>query len=208
MLDIIYKDKDLLVVNKPAGLLVHPTKFSNEPTLTDELLKKYPEIRGVGEDPMRPGIVHRLDKDTSGVVLVARNPHYFSYLKNLFQTHEIKKSYLALVVGLLEGNGVIDKAIGLRPGTTMRSVYAKKMKMIKPAVTKWEAIKQFTKNNQVFTLVKLTPETGRTHQIRVHMAYIHKPVVGDYIYGPKKSPISFHRQALHAARLRQVRPAA
>ncbi|MEK7464495.1 MAG: RluA family pseudouridine synthase [Patescibacteria group bacterium] len=198
MLDIIYEDKDFIAVNKPAGLLVHPTKFSEDRALTDELLEKYPEIKDVGDDPLRPGIVHRLDKDTTGVVLVARNAHSFGYLKGLFHKHEIDKSYLALVMGSLEGNGVVDKPIGLRSGTTRRSVNAKDMKMIKPAVTKWYAMERFIKDNQVFTLVRLIPETGRTHQLRVHMAYIHKPVVGDPLYGPKKSPLSFYRQALHA----------
>src|SRR6266436_109346 len=126
---IIHEDKNFLVVNKPAGLLVHGVKVKNpgprtaEQTLVDWLLKNYPEVKTVGDDPaMRPGIVHRLDKETSGVMLVARNQKTFEYLKSLFQAGQIRKTYLALVLGKTPRDGIIEKPIGIRNGTLKRSV--------------------------------------------------------------------------------------
>jgi 23S rRNA pseudouridine1911/1915/1917 synthase len=202
---IIYEDPDIIVVNKPAGLMVHGVagKISTEPTLTDILLKKYPEIRKVGDDPaLRPGIVHRLDKDTSGVMVVARNQKSFEYLKSLFKGRDIKKKYIAVVSGVpKESHGVIDKPIGIQTGTTKRSVRAEKM--AKPAVTEYEVLKtaraedSFGKESS-FALLSVSPKTGRTHQIRVHLTSIGHPIVGDPIYGPKKQPSWASRLMLHA----------
>ena len=153
----------------------------------------------MGDAPqIRPGIVHRLDKDTSGVLIAARNQKFFDYLKNLFQNHEVKKTYLALVWGELKSGGVIEKPIGLKPGTVKRSVRARNMKMIKEAVTEYKPLNFLGKNGEKFTLVKLMPKTGRTHQLRVHMASINHPVVGDSLYGPKTNPWNLNRQFLHA----------
>ena len=224
-LEIIYQDKNLIAVNKPAGLLVHPTATSAEKTLTDWLIKKYPEIKNVGDDPKnRPGIVHRLDKDTSGIIVIARNQKYFDYLKNLFQEHKIKKTYLALVWGAVKNKtGIIEKPIFLKPGTTKRTVH--KGKMEKPAVTEYEVLKFFNPyksaihphKSATFSYLKVIPKTGRTHQIRVHLASIGHPVVGDSLYGPKKPdlrlpavsgvepskgiPFKLDRQFLHAKSL-------
>ena len=141
-IEVIYENKDIIVVNKPAGMMVHGVAghVSDEPALTDVLLKKYPEIRTVGDEPnMRPGIVHRLDKDTSGVMVIARNQASFEYLKSLFKGRDIKKTYVAVVLGVpKEKRGIIDKPIGIRTGTTKRSVESKKM--AKPAVTEYKVL--------------------------------------------------------------------
>ena len=203
---VIYQDKNFLAVYKPADLLVHKTVDSSEPTLVDWLLKKYPEIKNVGDAPeIRPGIVHRLDKDTSGVVLIARNQQYFEYLKNLFGSGGIRKNYLALVYGKVEPKtGIIEKPIYLKPGTTKRSVWQGKMK--KEAITEYEVIKSFKRQetrdkDEFFTLLKVSPKTGRTHQIRVHLASIGHPVVGDTLYGKKADPFNLKRLFLHAESL-------
>ncbi len=217
---IIYEDKNFLAIDKPAGLLVHPIqnkacpaslsearelRIKKEPTLVEFLLKKYLEIRNVG-DPLtdsgqanlRPGIVHRLDKDTSGVLLIPRNQKYFEYLKNLFQTRKIKKTYLALVWGEMKSKeGIIEKPIKLKTGSIKRTIWEGKDE--KPAITEYKVLKIL----KGFSLLEVIPKTGRTHQIRVHLASIGHPVVGDKLYGFKKRklPFSLDRQFLHAQSL-------
>jgi len=193
---------------------------SRERTLVDWLLEKHPEIKGVG-DPLadstsslqassgqvifdRPGIVHRLDKDTSGVILVARNQEYFEYLKKLFAEHKIQKTYLALVYGApREKKGRIDKPIALKSGTTKRTVHGGKME--KEALTNYELVRnikyQITNNKKsenAVSLLRVMPKTGRTHQIRVHLASIGCPVLNDPIYAPKKEKLGTGRLMLHA----------
>ncbi|MCP6720408.1 MAG: RluA family pseudouridine synthase [Patescibacteria group bacterium] len=206
MVEVVYEDNNFVAVNKPAGMLVHGRGNSKsqvadrEETLVSWLLRHYPKIKNVGDDPHeRPGIVHRLDKDTSGILIVALNQKTFNYLKKLFQEHRIKKTYIALVYGKLKGKGVIDAPIGLKSGTIKHSVRAKSMKMVKDAITEYRVIKHIEKNGKSFTLVSLIPKTGRTHQLRVHMNYIHHPVVGDTLYGPKNNTLGLKRQFLHAA---------
>jgi 23S rRNA pseudouridine1911/1915/1917 synthase len=201
---VVYEDKNFLAVYKPAGLLTHPihvrTASFKEPALTDWLLLHYPELKKVGDDPAwRPGIVHRLDRATSGVLLVPRNQKYFEYLKSLFQKGEVKKTYLALVFGDLHGKrGEIRKPIGIGKGLK-RSVRSEKM--LKDAVTIYE-VAEFKKiKGEIFTLLKVFPQTGRTHQIRVHLASIHHPVVGDVLYGPRREPDWVTRLMLHALSL-------
>ncbi len=205
---IIYKDKDFLAIDKSAGILVHGVakKSDSETTLVDWLLKNYPEIKGVGDEPeMRPGIVHRLDKDTSGVMLAARNQKAFDYLKKLFGNREIKKTYLALVFGKVNPPaggkiGIINKSIKIKSGTIKRTVW--KGKDEKTAVTEYEVIKllklKVNKGNQGFSLLRIFPKTGRTHQIRVHLASIGHSIVGDSLYGFKKNNFGLKRQFLHA----------
>ncbi|MFH1346971.1 MAG: RluA family pseudouridine synthase [Spirochaetota bacterium] len=216
---IIYKDKNFLAVYKPAGLLVHPvkvssSKFQASSALTDWLLENFPEVKNVGDSSiglgqanLRPGIVHRLDKDVSGIMLVARNQKYFKYLKNLFQTRQIKKNYLALVYGKIKSKiGIIDKPISIKSGTIKRTVYQGKDE--KGAVTEYRVIK-FLKlkvesdeeKEQIFSLVEVSPKTGRTHQIRIHLASIGHPIVGDTLYGKKTNPFSLKRIFLHAESL-------
>lgn len=204
--EIIYEDRDILAVNKPAGMIVHGIagRRSTEPTLADVMVARYPELRTVGDDPvLRPGIVHRLDKDTSGIMLVARNQRSFEYLKSLFQDREMIKTYVAVVAGVpAPEKGVIDRPIGIVNGTTKRSVHSEKM--AKQAVTEYEVVKRGEApdglgREQAYSLLRVRPRTGRTHQIRVHLASIGHPVAGDPIYGPKRQPPWVSRLMLHAA---------
>ena len=205
---IIYEDKNIIAVNKPAGLLVHPVSMQSKttaqpPTLTNWLVNHYPEIKDVGDPSAssgqannRPGIVHRLDKETSGVIIVARNQKTFEYLKNLFQASQIKKTYLGLVWGKVEPkSGTINKPIGLKSGTTKRTVAIKNAKMVKEAITDYQVKKYFDK----YSLLEIYPRTGRTHQIRVHLNSINHPIVGDRLYGKNPLPAGLARQFLHAA---------
>ncbi len=210
---VIYKDKNFLAVYKPAGLLVHPvnnlklgTLNLKPPALTNWLLENFPEIKNVGDEPeIRPGIVHRLDKDVSGILLVPRNQKYFEYLKNLFQTRQIKKNYLALVYGEVKPEkGIIDKPISIKSGTIKRTVHQGKDE--KQAVTEYRVLKSFKFQapgfkEDDFSLVEIMPKTGRTHQIRIHLASIGHPIVGDTLYGKKTNPFSLKRIFLHAESL-------
>lgn len=217
MIFLIYETRDFVAVNKPAGVLVHSIKsqkVQTELTLVDWVLERYPEVKNVGDDPeSRPGIVHRLDRDTSGVILICRNQKFFEYLKNLFKTHQIKKIYLALVWGKLEPKtGIIKTPIGIKTGTLKRTVWQKRAKDFKEAVTEYRVKKYFHRMGQDFSLVELTPKTGRTHQIRIHLASLNHPVAGDNLYGFKKLSldklgIDLNRQFLHAVSL-EFSPAA
>lgn len=209
---VIYEGRNFLVLNKPAGLLVHKvpsSKFqvSNEKTLADWLLKNYPEVGKVGDNPAeRPGIVHRLDKNTSGIVLIARNQKTFEYFKNLFQNHKIRKTYLALAIGEIKNkSGIIDKPLGIKSGTTKRSVYSSKM--AKQAVTEYKVVRYLKIKDRDFTLLEVMPKTGRTHQIRAHLAYLGHPVAGDELYGGKKAKLEgLNRQFLHAQSMEFTAP--
>ena len=204
---IVYKDKNFLVIMKPAGLLMHASPHilkgnKYEKTLADWLLENYPETGKVGDEPkIKPGMVHRLDRDTSGVVVIARNQEFFDHLKNLFKKGEIKKTYSGLVEGKLPKKGKIDKPIGLIHGSTRRSIRGRKMKMVKEAVTEYKSIKYIEKDDRHFTLVEIYPKTGRTHQIRVHMASLGHPIIGDKMYGKAENPWGLKRQFLHAKSL-------
>jgi len=204
-IEVIYESPDYIVVNKPAGLLMHKVRVKGggtreEPTLADWASERYPEIKGVGDDPeTRPGIVHRIDKETSGVVVIARTQEYFDYLKNMFDKKNMSKKYTALVYGEVESDkGTIEKPIGIKSGTVKRTVHGGKM--VKEAITDYEVLKRY----DGYTLVEVWPRTGRTHQIRVHLASIGHPIVGDKLYGgkkEKKSLLSADRQFLHAGTL-------
>lgn len=191
--EVIFENQDLVVLNKPAGLLMHDDQ-KGDTTLADWLVVNFPEVSSVGDKPTeRPGIVHRLDKDTSGVLLVPRNQHYFEYLKSLFATGRVKKTYWAIVQGVpKKKEGTIEAPISLKPGTTKRTVHGGKM--TKPAVTHYKVIKELTGTS----LIEVAPKTGRTHQIRVHLASIGHPILGDRLYGPKKNLEGVPRQMLHA----------
>ncbi|MDD5099092.1 MAG: RNA pseudouridine synthase [Candidatus Colwellbacteria bacterium] len=198
---VIYESSEFLVINKPAGLLVHRTrakkKKEEEPTVVDWILENRPEIKSVGDDPeTRPGIVHRIDRETSGILVIAKTQVFFDYLKELFKEKKVKKTYLALVYGVVQDDkGIIDKPIGLKGGTIKRTVHGGKM--IKEAITEFKVIRRF----EELTLVEASPKTGRTHQIRVHLASIGHPIVGDSLYGgkkQKKSSTLTSRQFLHA----------
>jgi 23S rRNA pseudouridine1911/1915/1917 synthase len=203
--EIIYEDDEMLAVNKPAGLLVHAVNPTDGPTLVDWLLKKYPSLAEVGEPFLaqqhtspRAGIAHRLDRETSGIMLVAKNNESFNYLKNLFQTHQIKKTYLALVYGVMkEDKGVIDAPIGRSKQDPRRRLAGKQAKgVLRPAVTEYQTLERFPG----YSYVALFPKTGRTHQLRVHLQSIGRPVVGDGLYAAGQPAQEFiARQALHAS---------
>jgi 23S rRNA pseudouridine1911/1915/1917 synthase len=206
---VLYEVPDFLVIAKPAGMLVHPIQKKTEDektnkTVTGWLRIHYPEVSSVGDDPeLRPGIVHRLDRDTSGVMLVARNAKAFDYLKHLFQKHEIKKSYRALVWGhVKEREGTIKLPIGRKTGTTRRTVH-KTTAPAKDAITHYRVISRFMFENSEVTLLSVEPKTGRTHQIRVHLHSLGYSIVGDTLYGgkaqlEKSEAMGIHRQFLHA----------
>jgi 23S rRNA pseudouridine1911/1915/1917 synthase len=211
---IIFENDDFLVVNKPAGLVVHAARVSArrredearaaEPTLVDWLVKRYPKIKTVGDDPaLRPGIVHRLDKATSGVMIVAKTQASFERLKKLFQDHRMKKTYYALVRGVPKNKkGTIDAPIGIKNGSLKRSIHSSKM--AKPAVTEYAVVKIIARGDgdkEQYSLLKISPLTGRTHQIRVHLASIGHPIVGDALYGKKTDAAAAPRLMLHAAAL-------
>lgn len=204
--NVIFENRDFVVIDKPAGLMVHPARVSArrrkhgksgagdegnaraaEPTLTAWLVERYPEIKIVGDDPaMRPGIVHRLDKATSGVMVVARTQASFERLKRMFQERRIQKTYLAVVEGIpKKRNGTIDVPIGIKSGSLKRSVHSSKM--AKPAVTDYSVVKAVAGDDgKEYAVLKVSPKTGRTHQIRVHLASIGHPIVGDPLYGRKR----------------------
>jgi 23S rRNA pseudouridine1911/1915/1917 synthase len=191
-LDVLYEDKDLLLIDKPAGLTVHPAPGNPDHTLVNAVLARLPELPDSG-DRLRPGIVHRLDKDTSGLVLVAKNRLALSKLTDQFKTRSVLKVYLVLVRGHLSPeSGFIDAPIGRDPGNRKRMAVVDSGR---EARTEYRVIKYAGD----CTLLEVMPETGRTHQIRVHLSAIGYPVVGDKTYGVKSPFLS--RQFVHAHRL-------
>lgn len=194
-LDIVFEDKNILIINKPAGMVVHPDDVHNKDTLVNALLNYYPKISTVGEKE-RPGIVHRLDKDTTGLIITAKNNNSYRYLVNLFKNKKIVKKYYALVFGkVAEKTGVISYSL-------RKSSKDKKIKAIqgKEALTRYKVIDYYSFENNYYSLLEVSPETGRTHQIRVHLAKIGHPIVGDQKYKFKDniSPSNIKRQLLHA----------
>lgn len=203
-LDVLYEDHDLLVINKPAGMVVHPAAGNWHGTLVNAVLFHSPDLEGVG-GAHRPGIVHRLDKDTSGVILVAKNDASHRNLQGQFKNREVEKTYLALVYGgMSPERGEINAAVGRDPRDRKRmGVVAASQG--RPAATRYEtqAVYRMPTTGERLSLLACRPLTGRTHQIRVHLAHVHHPIVGDEVYGPRrKLPFACPRQFLHAARLR------
>lgn len=191
-LNIIYEDNDLLVIDKPPGLTVHPAPGHPGHTLVNAILSHFPHLADIG-DSLRPGIVHRLDKDTSGVMLVAKNRAAQLDLASQFRTHSVVKAYMVLVKGhLTPEHGVIEASIGRDPGNRKRMTVVARGR---EARTEYSVVKYIGN----YTLLEVRPETGRTHQIRVHLLAIGYPVVGDSMYGVKSACLS--RQFLHASLL-------
>lgn len=200
-LDVVYEDADVIVVNKPAGLVVHPAPGHPDGTLVNALLYRCGDsLSGVG-GALRPGIVHRIDRDTSGLIVAAKNDAAHQALSAQLQDHTLARTYEAIVVGnLREDRGAVDAPIGRRP--TDRKKMAVTDRGGKRAVTHWEVLERFPG----YTHVRCRLETGRTHQIRVHMAYIGHPIYGDTVYGAKKPVPGLTGQCLHAVGLRFVHP--
>jgi 23S rRNA pseudouridine1911/1915/1917 synthase len=218
---ILYEDKSIVVINKPAGLVVHADGRTKEVTLVDWILEKYPDIKEVGE-PLRlrpefvkggeekiiyrPGIVHRLDRETSGTLVIAKTQEAFSHLKEQFQERETKKIYNAFVYGeMKEDDGVIDRPIARsRKDFRLWSAQRGARGEAREAVTGYQVLNRTNVGNMNagFTYIEVRPKTGRTHQIRVHMKAINHPLVCDSLYAPKqKSALGFKRLALHARSL-------
>ncbi len=201
-LDIVYEDADLLVINKAAGMVVHPAAGHQDDTLVNALLAYYPELQSNEED-MRPGIVHRLDRDTSGLIIVAKNLHTQAALIDLMKLHKVEKRYIALVEGIVSlDKGSIDAPIGRDP--RHRQQMAITVVEGREARTHFKVLERFARH----TLLLLQLETGRTHQIRVHLKAIGHPVVGDEVYssGNIKQNRKLQRQFLHAYQLRFIHP--
>lgn len=194
-LTVVFENRDLVVVDKPAGMVVHPAPGHATGTLVNALLARFPDIT-VGDD-VRPGIIHRLDRDTSGLLVVARNDFARHHLQEQQQARSMDKRYLAVVEGRFkEPEGVIDAPIGRHPTDRMRMAI---MPDGRTARTHWRVVEELGE----YTLIEAKLETGRTHQIRVHFAYKSRPVLGDPLYGPKKPKALFGltRQFLHAYKL-------
>jgi 23S rRNA pseudouridine1911/1915/1917 synthase len=211
-LTVLYEDPSLIVIDKPSGMVVHPAYGNPSGTLVNALLYHCKDLAGI-HGVLRPGIVHRLDKDTSGVMVVAKEDEAFHHLTQQFRNRTVEKVYLAIVYGRFAPNeGLIDSAIGRHPGERKRM--STRTRKGRAAVTRWKKVEEF----DGCTLLEIFPQTGRTHQIRVHLSSIGHPVLGDPLYGRKGRPGAIHetalkecvkklnRQALHARRLGFTHP--
>ncbi len=227
-MNILHEEKDFIIINKPAGVVTHPdgkVDTTNNPSLCEQIVKLYPEMAKVGE-PMkltekggehilvqRPGVVHRLDTETSGVMIFARTKKFFDYIKEQFQAHAIQKEYKAFVWGWFKDGdkkGVISAPIG-RSKSDFRQYSADRFARgeLREAVTEYEVLDEFETKafpkvsiTPRFAYVSVKPKTGRTHQIRVHMKHIHHVIVADSLYAPAHpKALGFKRQALHAEKI-------
>ena len=193
-LDIVYEDDDLLVINKPKGLVVHPAAGHQDDTLVNGLLYALgDDLSGINGE-LRPGIVHRIDKDTSGLLAVAKNDLAHTMLASQLKDHTMARTYEAIVVGSFrEDSGTVDAPIGRHPSDRKKMCVTERNS--KNAVTHWEVVTRY----RGYTHIRCRLETGRTHQIRVHMAHIGHPILGDTVYGRKKPELGQSSQCLHAA---------
>jgi 23S rRNA pseudouridine1911/1915/1917 synthase len=221
-LNVIYEDDDCIVINKGPGIVVHPAAGRTTGTLVNAILHHCPDLQGIGGES-RPGIVHRLDKDTSGVMIIAKRMPAFQQLARQFKERRVKKEYVALVFGKpKDRHGIIDRPIGRHRSDRKRMSSVHALPKKKAAVTEWVVERSFRRKDGALSaswvsLLRLMPKTGRTHQIRVHLADMGYPLVGDKVYGRKwanptaknaagSSLDSFSRQALHAERLSLLHP--
>ena len=193
-LDIVYEDDDVVVINKPKGLVVHPAAGHQDDTLVNGLLHALGEdLSGINGE-LRPGIVHRIDKDTSGLLAVAKNDYSHRMLASQLKDHTMARTYEAIVCGTFrEDSGTIDAPIGRHPSDRKKMCVTQRNS--KDAVTHWEVVARY----RGYTHIRCRLETGRTHQIRVHMAHIGHPILGDTVYGHKKPELGQSSQCLHAA---------
>src|SRR3989344_3262209 len=234
-IDIVYEDSNIIVINKPAGLITHQKNLMDtQPSVVDWVIENYPKLKDIGEpfiasgaEVSRAGIVHRLDKETSGLLLIAKNETAFEYMKKQFQKHAIHKHYYALVFGQpKESSGIIDAPLGRIGMKRTTQMTGKKLIDGKESITEYKTIRNFpakggsqpeadqplagakTSGGNKFTLMDVSPKTGRTHQIREHLKSIGCPVAGDTIYAPKgwQQPKDLTRLFLHAYKLQFVTP--
>ncbi|MFN8400871.1 MAG: RluA family pseudouridine synthase [Anaerolineales bacterium] len=200
-LDIVFENDDLIVVNKPAGMVVHPAAGHYSGTLVNAVLGYDPDLEGIGGEE-RPGLVHRLDKETSGLIILAKNERAHNWLQDQFRLRKVEKTYLALVDGKPPTPaGRVEAAIGRDPS------HRKKMAIVSPgkgreAVSEYKTLESF-KNH---TLLEFHPHTGRTHQIRLHCLFLGCPIVGDSVYGKRTPTVTIDRHFLHAAKLKIILP--
>ena len=203
-LDIIYEDNDILVVNKQKGLVVHPANGNPDGTLVNAIMAHCKDsLSGIGGE-LRPGIVHRLDKDTSGLLIIAKNDKAHIQVSEQIKNREVKKTYIALVRGsIAEDEATINMPIGRSTKDRKKMAVTKNGK---EAVTHFKVLNRYTTNKGSYTLLEIKIDTGRTHQIRVHMAEIGHPVIGDSVYSNGKNEFGVEGQCLHAKRLEFVHP--
>ena len=203
-LDIIYEDNDILVVNKQKGLVVHPANGNPDGTLVNAIMAHCKDsLSGIGGE-LRPGIVHRLDKDTSGLLIIAKNDKAHIQVSEQIKNREVKKTYIALVRGtIVEDEATINMPIGRSTKDRKKMAVTKDGK---EAVTHFKVLNRYTTNKGSYTLLEIKIDTGRTHQIRVHMAEIGHPVIGDSVYSNGKNEFGVEGQCLHAKRLEFVHP--
>ena len=195
-LSIVYEDEDVLVIDKPKGLVVHPAAGHQNDTLVSGLKYAYGDKLSTVNGPLRPGIVHRIDKDTSGLLAVAKNDHAHVMLASQLQDHSMARTYEAIVCGSFrEDMGTVDAPIGRHPSDRKKMCVTERNS--RSAVTHWEVVERF----RGYTHIRCHLETGRTHQIRVHMAHIGHPILGDTVYGHKKPELGQSSQVLHAGAL-------
>ncbi|NWG06241.1 MAG: RluA family pseudouridine synthase [Chloroflexi bacterium] len=200
-LDVVFENGDLLVVNKPAGMVVHPAAGHSSGTLVNAVLGYDPEIEGIGGEE-RPGIVHRLDKETSGLILLAKNERAHRWLQDQFRLRKVEKTYLALVDGKPPTpSGRVEAYIGRDPKQRKQMAIVSEKKG-REAISEYKTLESFNKH----TLLEFHPLTGRTHQIRLHCAFLGCPIVGDAVYGRKTSTLGLNRHFLHAAKLKIALP--
>ena len=205
-LSIVYEDDDVLVINKPKGLVVHPAAGHQDDTLVSGLKYAYGENLSTINGSLRPGIVHRIDKDTSGLLAIAKNDYSHAMLASQLKDHTMARTYEAIVCGSFrEDSGTVDAPIGRHPSDRKKMCVTERNS--KPAVTHWEVVARY----RGYTHIRCHLETGRTHQIRVHMAHIGHPILGDLVYGHKKPELGQSSQVLHAGALcfrhpRDLRP--
>ena len=200
-LDIVYEDQDVIVVNKPRGMVVHPAPGHQDGTLVNALMAHCGDSLSGINGVLRPGIVHRIDKDTSGLVIAAKNDSAHRSLAEQLKDHTLSRTYETVVCGnMREDSGTVDAPIGRHPVDRKRRAVTTKGS--KAAVTHWSVLERFSG----YTHLQCVLETGRTHQIRVHMAYIGHPILGDTVYGHKKPELGQSCQCLHARRLRFIHP--
>lgn len=200
-LDVVFENDDLLVVNKPAGMVVHPAAGHSSGTLVNAVLGYDPEIEGIGGEE-RPGVVHRLDKETSGLILLAKNERAHRWLQDQFRLRKVEKTYLALVDGKPKTpTGRVEAYIGRDPKQRRQMAIVSEKKG-RESISEYKTLESFNKH----TLLEFHPLTGRTHQIRLHCAFLGCPIVGDAVYGRRNSTLEINRHFLHAAKLRITLP--